>query len=200
MGASGDLARKKIFPALFALFYEDHLPESFTLFGYGRHEMSDVELRNMICRTLTCRIDKRESCHVKMDEFLKRCFYHSGQYSSEEHFSELDKKLKEKEGRRLSNRLFYLSVPPSVFVDVVRCAKRCTSSENGWTRFIVEKPFGQDSKSSRDLTKSLKQFLTEEQIFRIDHHLSKELVENLLVLRFSNIFFEPLWSSAIDIF
>ncbi|KAI8007882.1 hypothetical protein LOK49_LG07G02764 [Camellia lanceoleosa] len=193
MGASGDLARKKIFPALFALFYEDHLPESFTVFGYGRHEMSDVELRNMICRTLTCRIDQRESCHVKMDEFLKRCFYHSGQYSSEEHFSELDNKLKEKEGQRLSNRLFYLSVPPSVFVDVVRCAKRCTSSENGWTRFIVEKPFGHDSESSRDLTKSLKQYLTEEQIFRIDHHLNKELVENLLVLRFSNIFFEPLW-------
>ncbi|KAG5000727.1 hypothetical protein JHK87_021799 [Glycine soja] len=129
-----------------------------------------------------------------MYQFLKRCFYHSGQYNSEDHFSELGSKLREKEGGKLSNRLFYLSIPPNIFVDVVRCASLKASSKDGWTRVIVQKPFGRDSESSSELTKSLKQHLTEDQIFRIDHYLGKELVENLSVLRFSNLDFEPLWS------
>uniref|UniRef100_A0A2N9IIJ9 Glucose-6-phosphate 1-dehydrogenase n=1 Tax=Fagus sylvatica TaxID=28930 RepID=A0A2N9IIJ9_FAGSY len=194
VGASGDLARRKIFPALFALFNEDRLPKNFTIFGYARSIMTDKELRNMISKTLTCRVDKRENCNEKIDTFLKRCFYHSGQYSSEEHFLELDNKLKGKEGGRLSNRLFYLAIPPNMFVDVARCAKHRASSENGWTRVIIEKPFGRDTESSRELTRGLKQYLCEDQIFRIDHHLGEELVENLLVLRFSNLVFEPLWS------
>ncbi|KAL0001491.1 hypothetical protein SO802_015272 [Lithocarpus litseifolius] len=194
VGASGDLAKKKIFPALFALYYEDCLPKSFVVFGYARTKMTDEGLRNMISGTLTCRIDKRENCEDKMDQFLKRCFYHSGQYNSEEHFVELNKKMKEKEAGKLSNRLFYLSVPPNIFVDVVRCASLRASSENGWMRVIVEKPFGRDSESSGELTRCLKQYLTEDQIFRIDHYLGKELVENLSVLRFSNLVFEPLWS------
>ncbi|XP_043689510.1 glucose-6-phosphate 1-dehydrogenase 1, chloroplastic-like isoform X1 [Telopea speciosissima] len=194
VGASGDLAKKKIFPALFALFYEDCLPEHFTIFGYARSKMSDEELRNMISETLTCRIDKSENCSDKMDQFLQRCFYHSGLYGSEENFSELDKKLREKEVGRLPNRLFYLSIPPNIFVDVVRCAISRASSANGWTRVIVEKPFGRDLASSGELTRCLKQYLSEDQIFRIDHYLGKELVENLSVLRFSNLVFEPLWS------
>ncbi|XVF81437.1 hypothetical protein PTKIN_Ptkin15bG0154800 [Pterospermum kingtungense] len=194
VGASGDLAKKKIFPALFALYYEDCLPENFIVFGYARTKLTDEELRNMISGTLTCRIDKRENCEDKMEQFLKRCFYHSGQYNSEEHFAELDSKLKEKETGKVSNRLFYLSTPPNIFVDVVRCCSLKASSANGWTRVIVEKPFGRDSESSAELTRCLKQYLTEDQIFRIDHYLGKELVENLSVLRFSNLVFEPLWS------
>ncbi|CAK7349126.1 unnamed protein product [Dovyalis caffra] len=196
VGASGDLAKKKIFPALFALFYEDWLPKNFTVFGYARTKLTDEELRNMISGTLTCRIDQRENCADKMDQFLKRCFYHAGQYDSEEDFSKLDSKLKDKEAGKVSNRLFYLSVPPNIFVDVVRCASLRASSSHGWTRVIVEKPFGRDSESSGELTRCLKQYLTEDQIFRIDHYLGKELVENLSVLRFSNLVFEPLWSRA----
>ncbi|XP_050384490.1 glucose-6-phosphate 1-dehydrogenase, chloroplastic-like [Argentina anserina] len=194
VGASGDLAKKKIFPALFALYYEDCLPEDFIVFGFARTKLTDEELRNMISRTLTCRIDKRANCEDKMDNFLKRCFYHSGLYNSEENFAELDIKLKEKEAGKKSNRLFYLSIPPNIFVDVVRCASLRASSGNGWTRVIVEKPFGRDSESSAELTRSLKQYLAEDQIFRIDHYLGKELVENLSVLRFSNLVFEPVWS------
>ncbi|MBA0649014.1 hypothetical protein Goklo_016628 [Gossypium klotzschianum] len=194
VGASGDLAKKKIFPALFALYYEDCLPKHFTIYGYARSKMTDAELRNMVSKTLTCRIDKRENCSEKMDQFLKRCFYHSGQYDSEENFAQLDKKLKRHEGGRVSNRLFYLSIPPNIFVEAVKCASSSASSGNGWTRVIVEKPFGRDSESSAVLTKSLKQYLTEDQIFRIDHYLGKELVENLSVLRFANLIFEPLWT------
>ncbi|CAH2079520.1 unnamed protein product [Thlaspi arvense] len=194
VGASGDLAKKKIFPALFALYYEGCLPQDFSVFGYARTKLTHDELREMISGTLTCRIDQRENCVDKMDQFLKRCFYHSGQYNSEEDFAELNTKLKEKEAGKLSNRLYYLSIPPNIFVDVVRCASLRASSVSGWTRIIVEKPFGRDSESSGELTRCLKQYLTEEQIFRIDHYLGKELVENLSVLRFSNLVFEPLWS------
>lgn len=106
----------------------------------------------------------------------------------------MDRKLTEKEAGKLPNRLFYLSIPPNIFVDVVRSASRTASSPSGWTRFIVEKPFGRDYESSGELTRSLKMYLAEEQIFRIDHYLGKELVENLSVLRFSNLVFQPLWS------
>ncbi|KAM6554524.1 hypothetical protein CsatB_015286 [Cannabis sativa] len=194
VGASGDLAKKKIFPALFALFYEGFLPKHFTVYGYARSKMTDAELRIMVSKTLTCRIDQRENCGEKMEQFLGRCFYHSGQYDSEKNFAELDKKLKEHEVGRVSNRLFYLSIPPNIFIDAVKCASLSASSGNGWTRVIVEKPFGRDSESSAALTKALKQYLEEDQIFRIDHYLGKELVENLSVLRFSNLIFEPLWS------
>ncbi|VFQ90530.1 unnamed protein product [Cuscuta campestris] len=194
VGASGDLAKKKIFPALFALYYEECLPEHFTIFGYARSKMTDEELRTMVSKTLTCRIDKRANCGEKMEEFLKRCFYHSGMYDSQENFSELDRKLKEHEMGKVSNRLFYLSIPPNIFIDAVRCASLSASSTHGWTRVIVEKPFGRDSESSSLLTRSLKKYLKEDQIFRIDHYLGKELVENLSVLRFSNLIFEPLWS------
>lgn len=136
----------------------------------------------------------RENCDDKMDQFLKRCFYHSGLYNSEEDFAALDKKLKEKEvisyacavdhifsspalifpvglffqAGKLSNRLFYLSIPPNIFVDAVRCASLRASSEYGWTRVIVEKPFGRDSESSGELTRSFKQYLREDQIFRYE--------------------------------
>ncbi|KAL6573237.1 Glucose-6-phosphate 1-dehydrogenase [Orobanche minor] len=194
VGASGDLAKKKIFPALFALYYEDCLPKHFTIFGYARSKMTDAELRNMVSKTLTCRIDKRENCGEKMEQFLKRCFYHCGQYDSQENFVELAKKLKGHEGGRVSSRLFYLSIPPNIFVDAVKCASLSASASKGWTRVIVEKPFGRDSESSAALTSALKQYIDEDQIFRIDHYLGKELVENLSVLRFSNLIFEPLWS------
>ncbi|KAF2292456.1 hypothetical protein GH714_023008 [Hevea brasiliensis] len=176
------------------LFCEDRLPQNVTIFGYARSKMTNEELRNMIIMNLTCKIDKRQNCNEKMDQFLKKCFCHSGQYSSEKHFMELDEKLKEKESGRSSNRLFYLAIPPSMFIDAVRCAKRSASSGNGWTRVIVEKPFGHDITSSREMTGCLKQYLTEDQIFRINHHMGEELVENLLVLRFSNLIFQPLWS------
>ncbi|KAI3467775.1 hypothetical protein Pfo_024438 [Paulownia fortunei] len=112
---------------------------------------------------------------------------------------ELNKNSKEHEAGRVSNRLFYLSIPPNVFVDAVKCACLSVSAANGWTRVIVEKPFCRDSEPSAALTSALKQYLEEDQIFRQvtfiwNHYLGNELVENLTVLRFSNLSFEPVWS------
>eukprot|EP00210_Caulerpa_lentillifera_P006353 g6068.t1 len=194
VGASGDLARKKIFPALFALYYQGMLPESFQIFGYARSKMTDDDFREAIVETLTCRIDAKENCEEKMDNFLDRCFYKSGQYDSPNDFRALDGVMKVMEGPCPANRMFYLSIPPSVFLEAAGNASEICSSKTGWTRCVVEKPFGRDSESSKELGVALGKHLTEDQIYRIDHYLGKELIENLTVLRFSNLIFEPLWS------
>ena len=142
---------------------------------------------------LAC-VSYSENCGDKQDAFLKRCFYVSGQYDQESSFVALDAALCSYEAGRKANRIFYLSTPPSIFVPVAQNAARKASSTTGYTRVIVEKPFGRDLESSRALGRGLYEALTEEQIYRIDHYLGKELIENLTVLRFSNLVFQPLWN------
>ena len=197
LGASGDLAKKKIIPALFALYYEGMLPKDFVIYGFARSKLTHEEFRERLESRLTCRISASESCGPKMEEFLKHCFYCSGGYDSSEGFAKLSQELNVHEvqsGYEKANRLFYMSIPPSIFLPAAKCASQNASSTTGWTRVIVEKPFGRDSETSAELNNGLAKYLTEEQVYRIDHYLGKELVENLTVLRFSNLVFEPLWS------
>ena len=237
VGASGDLAKKKIFPALFALYYEGLLPPRFQVFGYARSGMTDAEFRERVGRTLACRVSAGAKCAEAQERFLARCFYVSGPYDTPEGFGALDARMAEQErshfegeegegegragggGNGSSNgsagagasrsangggaqaaappqahRMFFLSIPPSVFTAAAANAAQHCASPTGWTRVIVEKPFGRDAESSAALGRDLAQHLTEEQIYRIDHYLGKELIENLTVLRFSNLVFEPLWS------
>ena len=195
-GASGDLAKKKVYPAIFALYYDGHLPENFVVYGYARSKMTTEDFKERISVSLPCRISGAEDCGDKMEEFLSRCFYQAGQYDDPEDFKALDRAMLQTEGGRKGMRLFYLSIPPSIFVPVAQNAARHVSmgEERGPTRVIVEKPFGRDLESSRALTTSLAEVLAEENTYRIDHYLGKELIENLTVLRFSNIIFSPLWS------
>jgi glucose-6-phosphate 1-dehydrogenase len=130
-----------------------------------------------------------------MESFLSRCFYQSGQYDSDADFATLDALMAATEAALpRADRLFYLSIPPNIFTAVAAAASRAASSSRGWTRMIVEKPFGRDLSSFRALSASLGEHLREDQIYRIDHYLGKELIENLTVLRFANLVFEPLWS------
>ncbi|GIL79478.1 hypothetical protein Vretimale_18361 [Volvox reticuliferus] len=197
VGASGDLAKKKIFPALFALFYEGLLPAEFHVFGFARSKMTDAEFRDVIASTLSCRISARDKCQEKQEDFLRRCFYSPGQYDKADSFRELNSRMSEVEaasGKQRANRMFFLSIPPNVFIAAAGGAADFCSTRTGWTRVIVEKPFGRDSASSAALGRGLAAHLREDQIYRIDHYLGKELIENLTVLRFSNLVFEPLWS------
>ena len=196
-GASGDLAKKKIYPALFALYFDGRLPENFMIYGYARSSMTTEEFRDKIGASLTCRIDwdraGGSSCAEKTEEFFSRCVYVPGQYDQAKDFRSLDALMTENErGSEKVNRVFYLSIPPSIFVPVAQNAAR--ECQTGDTRVIVEKPFGRDLQSSRELTAALASELSEEQTYRIDHYLGKELIENLTVLRFSNIMFQPLWN------
>jgi len=130
-----------------------------------------------------------------MGQFLQRCFYQPGQYDSDSDFQTLNTLMANHEHPLPSaDRLFYLSIPPNIFTAVAGSASRSASSTTGWTRMIVEKPFGRDLETFCALSKDLYEHLQEEQIYRIDHYLGKELIENLTVLRFANLVFEPLWS------
>jgi Glucose-6-phosphate dehydrogenase, NAD binding domain/Glucose-6-phosphate dehydrogenase, C-terminal domain len=196
VGASGDLAKKKCFPALFSLYYHGLLPEHFVVYGFARSAMSHDEFRELILGTLSCRVIDGEKCAAKMQEFLPRCFYHQGDYSDPATFSTLNANLVSSFEKPLStaNRLFYLAVPPSVFYNSANSVDKACRAPRGWTRVVVEKPFGRDSDSYRVLRDQLSGILDESETYRIDHFLGKVLIQNLMTLRFANAVFEPLWN------
>ncbi|KAH9670451.1 Inactive glucose-6-phosphate 1-dehydrogenase 4 [Citrus sinensis] len=193
-GATGELARRKIFPALFALYYSGFLPENVGIVGYSRKNLTDEDLRSIIASTLTCRIDHRENCGDKIDAFLSRTYYLNGGYDNREGMLKLSALMEHIEGGFEANRIFYLSVPQEALLDVASTLAICAQTQKGWNRIIIEKPFGFDALSSHWLTKALLSQFQEKQLYRIDHLLGRNLIENLTVLRFSNLIFEPLWS------
>ncbi len=198
IGASGDLARKKIFPALFSLYCQDFLPNNFNVFGFARSNMDDTTFRQRITEHLTCRYAPGESCGEKMEAFLDRCFYAQGQYDSSDSFLNLYQIMHDKESMRDVNRIFYLAIPPSIFLDVAHALGKAGLVQcgitNPWSRVVIEKPFGRDRTSSDELVTGMGNVFREAQTFRIDHYLGKEVIQNLLVLRFANLIFEPIWN------
>ncbi|XP_062081780.1 inactive glucose-6-phosphate 1-dehydrogenase 4, chloroplastic [Humulus lupulus] len=194
IGATGELARRKIFPALFALYYTGFLPENIGIFGYSRKNLTDEDLRSIIASTLTCRVDHQEDCGDKMDTFLSRTYYINGGYDNREGMLKLNALMEHVEGGSAANRIFYLSVPQEALIDVASSLADYAQTIKGWNRIITEKPFGFNLLSSLRLTQSLLSKFKERQIYRIDHLLGRNLIENLTVLRFSNLVFEPLWS------
>ena len=198
-GASGDLAKLKLLPAVYALAAQKLLSPDFALVGYSRTDMSDDDFRQRF----------REGVHdahkdvdqTVLNDLLAKTYYHTGQYDSAEDFDSLKKKLADLDDKHDTggNRMFYLSTPPSTFTPVVNCLGDMGLLEKGynlkpWKRVVIEKPFGYDLASAEKLNQDLYERLTEEQIFRIDHYLGKELVQNILVLRFANVIFEPIWN------
>ncbi|XP_019187836.1 PREDICTED: glucose-6-phosphate 1-dehydrogenase 4, chloroplastic isoform X2 [Ipomoea nil] len=194
IGATGELARRKIFPALFALYYSGQLPENFAIFGYSRKELTDEDLRAIIATTLTCRIDEQQNCEDKMEAFLKRIHYLNGGFNNREGMLKLHVLMEHVEGKFETNRIFYLSVPQEALSDVALSIAEHAQTEKGWNRIIIEKPFGCNSLSSHRLTSSLLSNFEEKQLYRIDHLLGRNTIENLTVLRFSNLVFMPLWN------
>jgi len=190
-GASGHLAKTKTFPAIFELYKLNYLPINMVVIGYGRSNLSDQELRD--------RVGQKFSSDPLCEKFLQLCIYQRGSYAKVDDFKLLRKRIMEME-RHYSglegqgNRLFYYAIPPSAFGDVSRCVKLEAMSEFGWNRVIVEKPFGTDRKSAQVLLESIGSHLDEKEVFRIDHYLAKELIQNLIVFRFSNPMIEEIWS------
>ncbi|OVA17572.1 glucose-6-phosphate dehydrogenase [Macleaya cordata] len=203
LGASGDLAKKKTFPALFNLYREGFLQANEVhIFGYARTKISDDELRSRIRGYLGHGKEASSGQSEDVSKFLQLIKYVSGSYDGEEGFQLLDKEISAHEVSRntqegSSRRLFYLALPPSVYPSVCRMIRfYCMNKSDlgGWTRVVVEKPFGKDLDSAENLSAQLGELFDEKQIYRIDHYLGKELVQNLLVLRFANRFFLPLWN------
>jgi len=187
LGASGDLAKKKTFPSLFNLFCLGLLPPNTQIYGYSRSPMTHEEFRKHASQNF------KEFANKK-DEFLELLFYVQGQYDSVEHFAALDAFVKARESKKAASRLFYMAIPPNIYSGVAHALRNHWRSRTGWNRVVFEKPFGMDLESSRQLSTDLGQVFDEGEIFRIDHYLGKEMVQNLIVLRFANVVFEPLWN------
>jgi glucose-6-phosphate 1-dehydrogenase len=198
VGASGDLALKKIFPALFALHCQGLLPETFHVVGFARSEMSHEAFRTRVEEKLTCRYVPGERCDDLMRSFLARCTYVSGNYDSADAFRKLHAELDHVDPEHQENRIFYMAIPPFLFLDVAHALRDADLVSDGtdqnWSRVVIEKPFGSDRASSDALTQSMGHVFSEAQTYRIDHYLGKEVIQNLLVLRFANLIFDPIWN------
>jgi glucose-6-phosphate 1-dehydrogenase len=193
-GASGDLTRRKIFPALYALATRRLLPERFAVVGAARSDLGDDEYRDRMEHAVR-EFGRDDFKQEVWDGLADATHYLAMDFADESRVDELAKflnKVDEERGTR-GNRVYYLAVPPQAMPEIVReLGKRRKTA--GWTRLIVEKPFGHDLASARELTQLISRFFTEEEVFRIDHYLGKETVQNMLALRFANGIFEPIWS------
>lgn len=193
-GATGDLAKKKIYPALFDLYKKGLLPNKIHIIGYGRSKKTFDEIKAGFQPFIKF---SEASDEEKFTTFCRFNSYASGAYDAPDGIKSLNDQMKKFEsdsGSDSSHRLFYLALPPSVFKDVCKNIRENAWDCNGWRRLIVEKPFGKDLDSSNDLSKYLKSILKEEEIYRIDHYLGKEMVKNITALRFANLIFEASWS------
>jgi glucose-6-phosphate 1-dehydrogenase len=198
-GASGDLAKRKLLPALYDLAGHYCLAPRFRLLGFARTEMSDAEFQRAATEFVPEGSPNGDGEKGRRD-FVQNLRYFSGHYDDPESYRRLAQRLEEldREGELGGNRLFYLATPPEVYPRVVeqlgRAGLAAPKNGNSWVRIIVEKPFGHDRASALSLNEQMLRVFDESQIFRIDHYLGKETVQNLLVFRFGNGIFEPLWN------
>lgn len=198
-GVTGDLSRKKLMPAVYDLANRGLLPPGFALVGFARREWADQDFAQVVHDAVRehARTEFREEVWEQLLEGIR---FVSGAFDSDDAFMHLKSTLSELDAQRGTggNHVFYLSIPPSGFEPVMRQLKEHGLAEQqhgSWHRVVVEKPFGHDLESARELDDVISQLFEPHEVFRIDHYLGKETVQNLLALRFANQLFEPLWNN-----
>lgn len=194
-GASGDLTHRKLIPALYNLYKIGRLSENFSVLGVARSDLNDETFREKMREAL---IHNEETTPDTLDAFCSHLYYQAVNTSDAQDYGKLVPRLDDLHDKyqTCGNTLYYMSTPPSLYGVIPEClaAHGLNTEEYGWKRIIVEKPFGYDEKTAQALDVQIHHFFEEHQIYRIDHYLGKETVQNLLVLRFSNGWFEPLWN------
>jgi glucose-6-phosphate 1-dehydrogenase len=205
IGATGDLTERKLGPALYNLMLGGALPPEFTVVGFARRDLSDAEFRDQLRQGIDTYSRNRPAKASIWGSFSAGIEYQRGEFHHQEAWEALAKRLEriDRDRGTSGNRLFYLAVPPNLHAEIIRQLDAAGLSgsdgaegrrNRGWTRVIVEKPFGFDLPSARKLNRQLREVFAEDQIYRIDHYLGKETVQNLSVFRFGNGLFEPIWN------
>ena len=193
-GASGDLTQRKLVPSLFSLFRKGRMPKQFRIVGYGGTEYSEEQFRAHLEEGVR-HFAPFEFVESEWSTFAPSLAYQQGRYTDLADFKKLGGLLKSREVQG-GNRIYYMATPPGVFpniIDLLGLTDQLSES-SGWRRVVIEKPFGTDLASARSLNDQIHRTLNEGQIYRIDHYLGKETVQNILVTRFANTIFEPLWN------
>jgi glucose-6-phosphate 1-dehydrogenase len=193
-GASGDLTQRKLVPSLFNLYRKDRMPGKFQIVGYGNTAFTDEQFRSHLKEGM----DEFASYEYKQEEwdkFVSNIHYQQGRYTDLADFKKLGSLLKSWDDGR-GNRIYYMATPPGVFPNIIDLLGMTDqlNEQNDWRRVVIEKPFGTDYASAHSLNEQIHKALNEKQIYRIDHYLGKETVQNILVSRFANTIFEPLWN------
>ncbi|MBI3458747.1 hypothetical protein HY061_00585 [Candidatus Azambacteria bacterium] len=202
LGVTGDLADKKIIPSLWHLFKHNRLPQRLAIIGFSRRKLSDQEFKNLIIQSVKNHSDSEIEAK-KLDDFCKFFSYNSGSFENQRAFQSLSKRIAEIESSWgvCTNKLFYLAVPPSLYevifknLAVTKLNLPC-GGDTGWSRLLIEKPFGTDLKSAQKLQALLSTYFQEEQIYRIDHYFFKEIIQGIENFRFSNNLFENTWDQT----
>jgi glucose-6-phosphate 1-dehydrogenase len=196
-GGTGDLTRRKLIPALYDLACVGCMSPHFDIVGIGRKPLSDDEFRKSLEEAASKSKDARNFTPQGWSDFAKRITYFRADTGNPKSFPELAKHLSEMQANGASpNLLFYVATPSSVFAEIINGLGDAGLNRNrkGWTRIVVEKPFGRDLASAKELNQTLTSVFAEENVYRIDHYLGKETVQNILVFRFGNLLFEPVWN------
>ena len=198
-GITGDLAARKLLPALLSLYAQKLLPQRFSVIGFSRRAFSREEFRELIRSRLNVKSGQFKEEDIK--HFLDHMTYEQGNFDSVPAYKRLAERLKNIDDNwgQCSNKIFHLSVPPNLYEGILTnlASSKLTlpcDDLSGWTRVLIEKPFGNDTETARSLDKLLGKLFKEEQIFRIDHYLAKEALQNIIAFRFANPMFEPMWN------
>ena len=193
-GATGDLSHRKLFPSLFHLYQQDNLDEHVAIIGIGRRDYSNEHFRNQVKSSIQAHV--KDTKHL--DQFMEHVFYSKHDVSEEQSYDDLlqfSNQLDSEFGLQ-GNRLFYLAMAPNFFGLVMDYLKSSgLTKTRGFKRLVIEKPFGSDLASAEKLNKQIRKSFKENEIYRIDHYLGKDMVQNIEVLRFANAMFEPLWNN-----
>ena len=199
-GATGDLANRKVVPALFQLWRTNLLPHEFAIVGIGRRAYTDAAFRAELKRSLDQFSRMLPIEAAAWDQFASRIQYHRGNFDEAELYDQLVTRLDELDRERgtAGNRIYYLATQPSAFAQIIAQLGRAGLDHEqhgaGWRRVVIEKPFGRDLNSAIRLNREVGKVFRESQVYRIDHYLGKETVRNILVFRFGNGIFEPIWN------